>query len=440
MAWTVPQPTCGLRRAADPRARPVRFAGPLSPDGCAAWPSIRSDPADPADRPNGDVPKARMRPLPLIIILLVLNHVAFNGSRIAVSLFSINQSSSALTVGTLMALYALLPALLSVSVGRWIDRSGVRRPMLLGSIGVGVGTLAPFLVPQLATLYITAVVVGISFMLINVAAYHAVGEMSAPEDRTVNFSYVALGFSTSAFIAPMLTGVCIDNLGYRASFLVLALFTVLPIVALSGKLLPGPESRQAHERPPRGKVFDLLKDVELRRLFIAMAILTVAWDVYNFAIPVYGTHIGLSASQIGIVMGAFAAATFTVRLAMPFIVQRMQPWPMLAASLLLSGLAYVAMPFTHSVGLLMAIAFVLGLGLGAPQPMVLSLLHQSAPVGRAGEALGLRTTLINTSQTVMPLMFGVVGAALGMAPLFWAMAVVLIGGGAFARRVRGAGS
>jgi len=377
-----------------------------------------------------------MRPLPFIIILTVLNHVAFNGSRIAVSLFAIHQGSSALTVGILIALYALLPALLSVTAGRWIDRIGVSRPMLLGSIGVSVGTLAPFLLPHPVALYFTAVVVGMSFMLINVAAYHAVGGMSLPEDRTVNFSYLALGFSTSAFVAPMLTGVCIDTLGYRSTFLVLALFTVLPIVALAGKLLPAGHPHDPHDASPRGPVFDLLKDPELRRLFVAMAILTVAWDVYNFAIPVYGTSIGLSASQIGIVMGAFAAATFTVRLAMPFIVQRMQPWPMLAASLLMSGLAYVVLPFTHSVGVLMAIAFLLGLGLGAPQPMVLSLLHQAAPVGRAGEALGLRTTLINTSQTVMPLIFGAVGATLGIAPLFWGMAAALLGGSAFAGRKR----
>lgn len=376
-----------------------------------------------------------MRPLPLIIILLVLDHIAFNGSRIAVSLFAIQQHSSALTVGSLIAMYAVLPALLSVTAGRWIDRFGINRPMLIGSIGICLGTLAPALFPQLAALYVTAVLVGVSFMLINLAAYHAVGQLSLAEDRTVNFSYVALGFSTSAFIGPMLTGVCIDNLGYRSTFVVLALFTLLPIAALHAKLMPHAAPPPAQDVGRKGRVFDLLKDPALRRLFIAMAVLTVGWDVYNFAIPVYGTRIGLSASQIGIVMGAFAAATFTVRLAMPFIVRRLHPWALLSVSLLMAGLAFLAMPFTHSVGLLMLIAFLLGLGLGAPQPIVLTLLHQFAPPGRAGEALGLRTTLINASQTVMPLLFGAVGTAFGMTPLFWAMAACMLGSSVFARQV-----
>ena len=377
-----------------------------------------------------------MRPLPLIIILLVLDHVAFNGSRVAVSLFAINQQASALTVGTLVALYALLPALLSVTAGRWIDRIGLNQPMLIGSIGVGAGTLLPFIFPGLATLYFTSVLVGVSFMLINISAYHAVGEMSAPEDRPVNFSYVALGFSTSSFIAPLLAGIGIDQLGYRATFLLLALFTVLPILALAAGLLPPATKHVTHVPASRGDVFELLRDAEMRRLFIAMAILTVSWDIYAFAIPVHGSHIGLSASQIGIVMGAFAAATFAVRLAMPFIAQRVKPWSLLAASLLIAGTSYVAVPFTDSVGVLMALMFLLGLGLGAPQPMMLTLLHESAPSGRAGEALGLRTTLINTSQTVMPLVFGAVGVAVGMTPLFLAMATALFAGGLFARGVR----
>ena len=377
-----------------------------------------------------------MRPLPLIIILLVLDHIAFNGSRIAVSLNAISLNATAFTVGSLMAVYALLPAILSVSAGRWIDRIGINKPMLVGSVGVGVGVVTPFIIPGLIALYVTAVLTGVSFMLINVSAYHAVGEMSSPDDRPVNFSYVALGFSTSSFIAPMMSGIAIDQLGFRATFLILALFTVLPVIALSAHLLPPVKPREAHTLAPAGAVFDLLRDRNLRHLFIAMAVLTVAWDVYSFAIPIYGSKIGLSASKIGIVMGAFAAATFAVRLAMPFIVNRVRPWTMLTAALLTAAVSYCALPFTQSVAVMMALMFLLGLGLGAPQPMILSLLHESAPIGRAGEALGLRTTMINTSQTVMPLIFGAVGAALGIAPLFWAMAAALLAGSFFAHRLR----
>lgn len=367
---------------------------------------------------------------------MVLDHIAFAGSRISVTLYAIHQGASALTVGTLLALFALLPAILSVAAGRWIDRIGIVRPMQIGSIAVGVGALLPFLWPGMAALYAACVIVGLAFMLVNVAAYHAVGELSKPEDRAVNFSYVALGFSTSLFIAPILSGVSIDSFGHRTTFALLASFTLLPIIVLSLNLLPIAARKPKPAHDSAGNVLDLLRDPQLRRLYITMAILTVAWDVYSFAIPVHGSLVGLSASEIGLVMASFAAATFTVRLAMPFFVQHVKPWTMLIGALLIAGLSFFLLPFASNVALMMALMFLLGLGLGAPQPMVLTLLHESAPAGRAAEALGLRTSLINGSQTVMPLMFGAVGAALGMMPVFWTISAALFFGSFYARRAR----
>jgi hypothetical protein len=66
--------------------------------------------------------------------------------------------------------------------------------------------------------------------------------------------------------------------------------------------------------------------------------------------------------------------------------------------------------------------------------MVMSLLHDSTPEGRVGEAVGLRSMLMNTSQTGLPLFFGILGSALGMTPVFWTLAVLQVAGGEAIRR------
>ena len=48
----------------------------------------------------------------------------------------------------------------------------------------------------------------------------------------------------------------------------------------------------------------------------------------------------------------------------------------------------------------------------------------------------MRTTVINTSQTFLPLAFGAVGTALGMAPILWTMAVALLVGSWLASKRR----
>lgn len=156
----------------------------------------------------------------------------------------------------------------------------------------------------------------------------------------------------------------------------------------------------------------------------------------TFVVPIYGTSIGLTASTIGLVLGSFALATFLIRLALPWISRHVREWPMITTTMAVACVAYLLFPLVRTVPLLAAIGFLLGLGLGATQPSIMSLIYTRAPAGRAGEAVGVRAVVLNVSHTLLPLAFGGMGAALGLLPVFWAMAGALAAGGVFANRRR----
>ena len=82
---------------------------------------------------------------------------------------------------------------------------------------------------------------------------------------------------------------------------------------------------------------------------------------------------------------------------------------MIALTLLISALAFVLFPFFESQLPLMACAFLLGLGLGASLPNMMSLVYRLAPKGRTGEAIGLRLMLINSSKATFPVAMGALG-------------------------------
>ncbi len=376
-----------------------------------------------------------VRTLYLLIFITLLNHSVFGGTRVAVSLYAIRLGATPFTVGVLMALYAALPTLFAVSLGRLTDRIGARAPMLAGSVLLAAGTSIPFFWENLAALYVASVLIGSSFMMYHVPLQHIVGYIGPPEDRPLNFSIVALGFSVSGFAGPMIAGFGIDWIGHPATFAVFAAFPLVPaaVLALNRLRLPRPHAHGAPAEPGRS-VADLLRQRELRRIFVASSLLAMAWDMFTFAMPIYGSRIGLSATSIGVVLGSFSVATFVIRTFIPALSRRLTAWPMLTASLAIAGATFFLFPLLERAALLMALAFVLGLGLGMSQPMVMSLLHSTAPAGRVGEAVGVRMTLVNMSQSCMPLLFGALGAALGMAPVFWATALLLSAGALYARR------
>ena len=145
-----------------------------------------------------------------LVVLTILTHTAFNGSRMLVSLYAIHLHASAFTVGTLMSSFALLPMLLAVSAGRLIDRGGARWPLFAASLMVALGALLPYFWPRLLTLYIASTLIGTGFMVFHVAVNQVVGAIGRAEERAANFSWLALGFSVSSSLGPLVTGFAID--------------------------------------------------------------------------------------------------------------------------------------------------------------------------------------------------------------------------------------
>ena len=357
-----------------------------------------------------------------IVLLTILLHLAFAGIRVTLSLFALHLQASALAVGILISLLAAVPLLFAVGWGRTIDRIGVRIPLFIGAGAVLGALLLVVALPRIETLFVASALAGSGFMLVHICVNQAAGLLGAPEDRSRNFSLLALAFSTSGFLGPVISGFAIDSIGHRMTFLLLC----VSVVAGISLLLLRPVRLPVHPAPAQGaerkRMIDLFRIRNLRRAFIASAVLSMAWDLFTFVTPIHGTRLGLSASAIGLILGAFGVAIFVVRLLLPLIVHRLSEWP-----LLIGGM--------FATGAVMAVAFVIGLAIGGTQPMIMSVLYNTAPPGRGGEVVGVRTFLLNVTQAGMPLLFGIVGTTLGMTPVFWAMAAaLLLGGGVVSRR------
>jgi len=269
---------------------------------------------------------------------------------------------------------------------------------------------------------------------VQMTTQNLVGERADPTRRAAAFSLLALGASVSSLTGPVMSGLLIDSAGFRATFVALIgvmLLAVLWLFAHWQQLPERPRGARPGEPPP---MFDLLHVREVRNVLIAVSLISSAWDLQTFMIPVHGNRVGLTASEIGFVLGSFAVATFVIRLAMPGLSRRYSEWQVLIFTLFTAALAFALMPWLTTLATLAACTFLLGLGLGAAQPNVMSLLHSRAPDGRVGEALGLRATIMNSSHVALPLVFGAAGSVIGASAMFGLMATALTLGGIAAHR------
>lgn len=374
-------------------------------------------------------------PIHIVLLIVLLNMTAFRGSKVIVTLFAIDLGASQVHIGALIAMYSVAPMLLALYAGKLADRLGVRMPMIAGTAGVMAALTVPYILPRLTALYLSAALIGATWIFYNVSVQNLIGALSDVRSRARNFSNYGLVMAGGSFFGPLLSGLSIDRFGFQQTYLHLAAAPFISVVVLLLlRSLPHRAGAATTEDASKAVPSNLLRNRPLRRTLVASAIVLTGTDLFQFYLPIYGHAVGLSASAIGAILGTFAVAAFVVRLAMPAMVSRWGAERLLLWSMYVGAAAYLAFPaFEHALAL-GALAFVLGLGLGCSQPLSLMLIYDRAPEGRSGEALGLRLTINNFMHIAIPLFFGSLGALAGVAPVFLANAGIMAAGGMLSRR------
>ena len=398
------------------------------------------------------------RPLLALILGQIFLHSCMTGVRVAAPLLMLKQGHPQWAVGLLLGLFAAAPVATSLQSGRMADRHGYHRPMrlavalavvgaLLAAAAVSLTPSAPITgwpaldglrsAPQgaaFALLCVAAMLCGVGANMGLITIQRSAGRLaSGGTEVTRVFSWLGLAPAVSNMIGPVVAGLVIDAAGFGSAFFALA---ALPLISLAW-MRQVPVEVPAAQAPgaPVTSAWTLLRLPGLRRLLLVNWLLSSSWDLHAFLVPVLGHERGLSASAIGLILGTFAAAVASVRLVIPWIAHHLREAQVLAGAMLTTAAVFAIYPLATSAVAMAACGASLGIALGCVQPMIMTALHWLTPPPRHGEALALRSMTINGASTLMPLLFGLVGSALGAAPLFWLMGAAMAGGSLAARQV-----
>ena len=361
-----------------------------------------------------------------LIAAQVCLHAAMTGTRLASPLLALSEGYSAAAVGVLLSLFALTQVFLALPAGRFADRHGLRRPLSIAVIAAtsGAGLAAAF--PVFPVLCIAALLTGGATGIAVIALQRHVGRAATNSTQLKQvFSWLAIAPAAANFVGPFVTGLLIDHagpvpgdlIGYRVAFVLLALLPIACWMLARGTAeLP---TIRLPDGAPKPRAWDLLSQPMFRRLLFVNWLQSASWDVHTFVLPILGHERGLSASMIGSILGAFAVAAAAIRVVLPIVASRLSERTVITGSNVITALVFAAYPLmTSAIGMGMC-SVLLGIALGAVQPMVMSMLHQITPHARHGEALGLRVMTLNASSVAMPMLFGAAGAVIGVAGVFW---------------------
>lgn len=358
-----------------------------------------------------------------IIFFAMFLNASFMSLRVIASLDALGHGATPAQVGAMMAFLALFPTFLAIFCGRWVDSVGFHKPVMTAAILLLCAAVGPIVFStdnySMYPLYACCIAAGLGTMVLAIVSNYLVGACSAEGNRTTYFAWLTMGNSVAGFSTPVIAGHLIDGLGYVAAYGAAALMVAVGVTMyfvsykeLGNIALPKPRKFVRH-------AYDLLKNPKMCRILIVSSVISMAWDLETFMFPVYGSSIGLSASEIGWLVGTFYVATFLVRALQSTLSKLFKEWQCLTVCLILTGIGYALFPNFTSMSPLLFIAAILGCGLGIANPNIMSLIQSNAPQGRAGEAFGIRTTITNGTHFALPMAYGTILAAISVASLFY---------------------
>ena len=365
--------------------------------------------------------------LACLIAIQVCTNGCMAGVRMAAPLLALRMGQGTAAVGMLLALFAIVQLFLAIPAGRYADRHNFKNPVAwcMGFSVLGAGLAAIW--PIFPVLCVSAMLCGgANGAAVITLQRHAGRLASNPAQIKQVFSWMAIAPSIANFVGPFVAGLAIDHVGFRVCFAILALLALCSWLGIHYATdLP---LHKSQEERTQSSAWDLLGESRMRLLLLVNWLLSSCWDVHTFVLPVLGHERNISASVIGIILGLFAVAATAVRLFLPTIIAHVKEWAVITVAMVTTAFLFGIYPLMQSSWAMAICSILLGFSLGGVQPMVMSMLHQITPAHRQGEALGLRMISVNVSSILTPLVFGTIGAAIGVASVFWVVGVMVAGG------------
>jgi predicted MFS family arabinose efflux permease len=334
------------------------------------------------------------------------------------------------TLGLTAACFALPPILLAVGFGRWTER---HHPAFLLVLGLGIAAAAAFVlciaetVPALA---LATTALGIGHMSGAIGGQSIMAQAESSLARISRFGTLTTVSALGQIVGPVLGGVIIghsDQPGLAATSAALLVAAWVFVGGLPAAAVAMSTRIQASTvrtgRPER--VWRLLRRRGMPAALSTSFSAKSGIDLLLVYMPVLGATIGLTPSQVGILLGISSSGALLARAATPMFVRRIPTLRLTIVATIVAATCLLVLAVSNNLAPMMIAMSVLGFALGLSQTTTMDWVVNLVDDTSRGSALGLRVATNRVGQAFVLAVAGAVSAAVGVEAAFALLALVM---------------
>ena len=356
-------------------------------------------------------------------------------ARVATTYRAVELDLSVIWLGVITAVYAVLPIVIGVPIGRFIDRGYDAATTWMGGGLLIVGCAGFVLFPNLAGILGATAILGTAHLLFVVSQQiqcTRCGTGPGAMERAIGNYMVANAAGQG--VGPYIVALAGGSASVPPTQFLFVLCIGGAVLTAACALLT--QSAGAHKLPvDRAKVplRELLFAPGLTTVIVVSVVTVVAQDLIVVYLPLLGSDRGMSVDAVGTLLAIRAVASMLSRLLYARLHIAFGRIPLTLISTFVGAGAYVLLAFPLPMPLLSVAIAVVGFALSISITASIAGVLAIASGGAIGTANSLRTMASRVGQSIIPILASLVAAAIGTGSIFVIIGIGLAASGAAVR-------
>ncbi|WP_197383362.1 MFS transporter [Mycolicibacterium mengxianglii] len=335
-------------------------------------------------------------------------------------------------LGLAAACFAVPPMLLAVGFGRWAEKHHPAVLLWLGLIVAAAACAALVVAETVPTVAVGTTALGVGHMSGTIGAQSIMAQSQSSLTRINRFGMLTTVSALGQIAGPIVGGVIIGHseqpsIEATSSALFIAAWVFLAGVPPAVLAWRSKIQKSTIRAGRAQRVWHLLRRRGMPAALMTSFSAKSGIDLLLVYLPLLGTTVGLTPSQVGLLLGVSSTGAVLARAATPVFVRQIPTLRLTVSATAVASACLVLIAVSSEISVLIIAMALLGFALGLSQTTTMDWVVNLVDDTSRGSALGLRVATNRLGQTVILVTAGAVSGWFGVRAAYIMLAVVMLG-------------
>lgn len=331
--------------------------------------------------------------------------------------------------GIMQGIATFLSISTQVSIGKFSDRIGKRKPMVVGATLFLIPVVAFF--PNVRSLWFFTALMALNQLassLFNATTANWVTRFGVPNQMGRLHGFFRISFSVGWVISTMFMGKSIDYWGVNNTFYLaggfLAASMLLAIIATRDVMSTAAVEKSGGATDEKST---FVWPAHLKKIFMALGIFTFAQTMgMNLNYIFIKDVMGVSNQQFGWLTSIQSWPEIPLMLLLGIVSDKISNTLLLSLGMILAGARWFLLSVVDRIPLLFAIQPLHAIGMTVTEVVIVAVISRQVPGEFLGRVMGWQVTVVSVARLLAPLCAGLVGEYFGIRTVFLSSALVAV--------------